>query len=105
MHCRDLASIVPPSAASDAPESCDPPAGRSFRTRLNAIDGARPRSQLYGDAASVLNASRIELSGEPSVPLTSHGNERTVRFDAAKEGAPRHRLGFIAKRPSWRQIQ
>ncbi|MGR4868090.1 pilus assembly protein [Variovorax sp. LARHSF232] len=104
----DLTSMVPPpaDAGPDAPESCEPAAIRAFRNTLQALDGARPRSQLYGEEGNSFGASRIELHGEPSVPLKSHGQERAIRFDAkSAEGPPRRRLGFIAKRPSWRQLQ
>ena len=103
----DLTSMVPPAGTGpEAPESCEPAANGAFRTTLQALDGARPRSQLYGDEGTSFGASRIALHGEPSVPLRSHGQERAIRFDAKRaEGPPRQRLGFIAKRPSWRQLQ
>lgn len=104
----DVTSMVPPGAGTspEGPESCEPAATETFRTTLQALDGARPRSPLYGDAGSSISASRIELHGEPSVPIKSHGQERAIRFDAkSAEDPPRQRLGFIAKRPSWRQLQ
>ena len=99
----DITSTVPP--AMRVAESCDPAVAKRFRTTVNAIDGARPRSQLYSDAGGSVSAVRIELGSTPSVPLRSHGKERAVTFEPGTEGLPRQRLGYIARRPSWRQLQ
>jgi len=102
----DVLSMAPPDAfrKSPLPESCEPPAVLNFRTTLNALDGARPRSELYGDATSPLNASRVELGGEPSVQINRGQQTRTIGLDG-KEEAPRQRLGQVARRAAWRQLQ
>lgn len=102
----DVLSMAPPAAFRKhaLPESCEPPAVLNFRTTLNALDGARPRSQLYGDAGSTLNASRIELRNEPSIQVKVGGQARTIGFDGT-EDAPRHRLGLVARRAGWRQLR
>lgn len=102
----DVLSVAPPAAfrKSPLPESCEPPAVLNFRTTLNALDGARPRSELYGDATSPLNASRVELGGEPSVQINRGQQTRTVGLDG-KEEAPRQRLGQVARRAAWRQLR
>ncbi|MBS0451673.1 MAG: hypothetical protein JSS14_10190 [Proteobacteria bacterium] len=104
----DVLSLAPSAAfrQTTLPESCEPPATRIFRTTLNALDGARPESQLYGDVMAALNASRIELGSAPSIQLKRAGQERTITFG---EGTPqetsRRRLDFVARRAGWRQLQ
>jgi type IV pilus assembly protein PilY1 len=103
----DVVSMAPPAAFMNATlqESCEAAAIRNFRTTLNALDGARPRSQLYGEPGTAPNAaSRIELSGQPTAPLKSAGKERAIRFDGSEE-ATRHRLGLVARRAGWRQLR
>lgn len=102
----DIVSMAPPAAfrLPAPPESCGPPAILHFRTTLNALDGARPRSELYGEAGGTLNASRIELPNEPGVQV-KHGDQvRTLGLDG-KEDVQRHRLGMVARRAAWRQLQ
>lgn len=102
----DILSIVPPAAfrTGIAAQSCKPPATHGFRTTLNALDGARPKSQLYGDSATALNASRIEMPAQPTVQVRRGATILDIHADG-KQDAPRNRLGFITRRASWRQIQ
>ncbi|MBS0340458.1 MAG: hypothetical protein JSS56_08010 [Proteobacteria bacterium] len=103
----DVLSIAPSAAFRQAtlPESCEPPATRLFRTTLNALDGTRPRSQLYGEPGASLNASRIELGSAPTAPVKSVGLERNLTFDGTLPPATRRRLDFVARRAGWRQLQ
>ena len=102
----DVLSMAPPAAfrMPGLPESCSPPSTLNFRTTLNALDGARPRSDLYGDAVATFNASRIELGNEPSVQINHGRQARTLGWDG-KEEPPRSRLGMVARRAAWRQLQ
>ena len=102
----DVLTVAPPAAfrTPGLPESCDPPATLNFRTTLNALDGARPRSDLYGDAAGTFNASRIELGSEPGVQINQGRQTRTLGWNGEEE-APRRRLGMIARRAAWGQLQ
>ena len=103
----DVLSMAPSPAFRQAtlPESCAPPATRNFRTTLNALDGARPRSQLYGEPGATFSASRIELRGEPFLQIKGARQERGVAFDGSEPVAPRSRLDFVARRAGWRQLQ
>ncbi|MDM0112680.1 PilC/PilY family type IV pilus protein [Variovorax sp. J22R133] len=104
----DVPSMVPLSqdaqGASAHGESCEPPRGRSFLTTLHAVEGARPKSRIYGASESSFNASRIDLGGKPGVRLRSFGKEHTVTSTGASE-ADRQRLGHVPKTPSWHQLQ
>ena len=102
----DVLSMAPPAAFRKPvlPESCEPPAILNFRTTLNALDGARPRSQLYGGEDSTRYASRIEMANGPSVQVTQGKQVRTIGFDGT-EDVPRHRLGLVARRAGWRQLR
>ena len=102
----DVLSMAPSAAFRQAtlPESCDPPDTQHFRTTLNALDGARPKSQLYGEPAATLNASRIELGSAPTLQIKHATQERSIGFDGT-EGPVRSRLDFVARRAGWRQLQ
>ena len=104
----DVHSMVPVAAErpgeAGSEESCEPTQGLSYLTTINAIDGAAPKSQLYGAAESGLHASRIATGGKPFVRLRSLGKEHTITA-GGDSAAERRRLGYVARRPSWHQLQ
>jgi len=102
----DITSVVPSAPPGPgAAESCTPARERIFRNTVRALDGQPPRLNLYGDpAATALGINRLELSPEPRMVLRTMERERLLDFDGAESGE-RNRLGFIAVRPAWRQLQ
>jgi len=96
----DIWSTVPASA-DDGPDS----AARHFRTTIDIVNGAAPKSPLYVDlpTATTGQASRIETG--PGVGIRDAQQETSVSAPGVQAPPARHRLGTFIRRPSWRHLQ
>ena len=96
----DIWSTVPASA-DDGPDS----AARQFRTTIDIVNGAAPKSPLYVGlpAATAGQPSRIETG--PGVGVRGAEQETSVSAPGVQAPPARHRLGTFIRRPSWRQMQ
>ncbi|MDM0045825.1 PilC/PilY family type IV pilus protein [Variovorax dokdonensis] len=102
----DIVSSVPaPVPPVGAGESCKTANERQFRNTLRALDGEPPRTAIHGTSDAPLTVGRLELSATPSVAVRSLSREVRMNFEGGQDDATRARLGFIAVRPSWRQLQ
>ena len=96
----DVWSIVPASADGTAIS-----AARRFRTTIDIVHGAAPKSPLYADAPVVATgqASRIETGLGVGIRGVQH--ESGVSAPGMDAPPERRRLGTFVRRPSWRQMQ
>jgi type IV pilus assembly protein PilY1 len=96
----DIWSTVPASA-DEGPDS----AARQFRTTIDIVNGAAPKSPLYVGlpAATAGQPSRIEAG--PGVGVRGAEQETSVSAPGVQAPPARHRLGTFIRRPSWRQMQ
>jgi len=96
----DIWSTVPASA-DDGPDS----AARHFRTTIDIVNGAAPKSPLYVGLppATTGQASRIETG--PGVGIRDAQQETSVSAPGVQAPPARHRLGTFIRRPSWRHLQ
>ncbi|MDM0068018.1 PilC/PilY family type IV pilus protein [Variovorax sp. J31P207] len=96
----DIWSIVPANA-----DGTKTSPARHFRTTIDIVNGAAPKSPLYVDvpAATAGQPSRIETG--PGVGIRGAQQEIGVSAPGVQAPPARHRLGTFIRRPSWRQMQ
>jgi type IV pilus assembly protein PilY1 len=105
----DVWSTVPASGADPQLETCDPPAtaGTHYRTTIDILSGAAPKSPLYDDmpmvAAASAQVSRVQTGGSVEIRSGTRIFNRSLPGQPATP--PRSRLAQVVRRASWRQLQ
>lgn len=104
----DISSTVPAEGADAGTETCDPhvAGAKGYRTILDIVNGAAPKSQIYAavPAPQAESASRVYTSAS-SVGIRSRTVELGVAPPGMRAAPPAALLGKVMKRPSWRQLQ
>lgn len=103
----DIPSVVPQSGASG--ETCDPVIANAvnYFTTVDAINGARPNSQIYGytsTSAAVATEHASRYVGAEGIGLTQ-GNKEVKKCLGADCVEERILPGWSRKLPSWRQLR
>ena len=106
----EVQSVVP-GMGNAGEETCDPGviAATRFLTTIDAIQGARPRSQIYGYATPLAatgeHASRLKTGQVVSVTNERGDGNIHLCGPGKTNCAKTSFLGWTSQRPSWRQLR